>query len=241
MDLIQTLRTTGAVRDFLPDPVDDEVLYRLLDTARFAPNGGNRQAWHAVVVRDTALKTTLRDLYLPGWYEYLAQGAAGLVPWAPVTDLEAERRARAGADALAAAAGAGPGGFAEHLDEVPVLILVLADLRRLATVDRDFDHYTLVGGASVYPFVWSLLLAARAEGLAGVMTTMVVRREAEVRAAFAIPDHMAVAALVALGRPVHQPSRLTAPRRRGVRHHRPPRRAGAARPELTQAAGTWSR
>ena len=57
---------------------------------------------------------------------------------------------------------AGPGGFAEHLDKVPVLMLVLADLRKLASVDRGFDRYTLVGGASVYPFVWSLLLAARA-------------------------------------------------------------------------------
>ena len=117
-----------------------------------------------------------------------------------------------------------------------MLLLVLADLRKLATVDRGFDHYTLVGGASVYPFVWSLLLAARAEGLAGVMTTMVVRREAEVRAAFAVPDHMAVAALVALGRPVHQPDKLTAPRRRGIRHHRPPRRARPARPGLTETA-----
>ena len=76
-------------------------------------------------------------------------------------------------------------------------------------MDRGFDRYTLVGGASVYPFVWSMLLAARDEGLAGVMTTMVVRRETEVRAAFGVPDHMAVAALVALGRPVRQPTRLT--------------------------------
>jgi nitroreductase len=209
MELTDALRSTGAVRDFLPDPVEDAVLYRLLDTARFAPNGGNRQAWRAVVVRDPALKSTLRELYLPGWYEYLAQSAAGLVPWAPVTDLDAERQAIDGADAVAAAAQAGPGGFAEHLDQVPALIMVLADLRKLATVDRGFDHYTLVGGASVYPFVWSVLLAARDEGLAGVMTTMVVRREAEVRAAFDLPDHMAVAALVALGRPVHQPRRLT--------------------------------
>ncbi len=81
-------------------------------------------------------KATLRDLYLPGWYEYLAQSAAGLVPWAPITDLEAEQRAIEGADAMAAGAAAGPGGFAEHLDEVPALILVLADLRKLATVDR---------------------------------------------------------------------------------------------------------
>jgi nitroreductase len=209
MELTQALRSTGAVRDFLPDPVEDDVLYRLFDTARFAPSGGNRQAWRAVIVREPALKATLRDLYLPGWYEYLAQSAAGLVPWAPITDLDAERQAIEGADAVAAASQAGPGGFAEHLDQVPVLVLVLADLRKLATVDRGSDHYTLVGGASVYPFVWSLLLAARDEGLAGVMTTMVVRREAEVRAAFDVPDHMAVAALVALGRPVHQPRRLT--------------------------------
>lgn len=209
MELTHALRTTGAVRDFLPDPVDDDVLYRVLDTARFAPSGGNRQAWRAIVVRDPALKATLRDLYLPGWYEYLAQSAAGLVPWAPITDLEAEQRAIEGADAFADSAAAGPGGFAEHLEAVPALILVLADLRKLATVDRGAEHYTLVGGASVYPFAWSVLLGARHEGLAGVMTTMVVRREAEVRAAFDIPDHMTVAALIALGKPVHQPSRLT--------------------------------
>jgi nitroreductase len=209
MDLIEALRTTGAVREFEPEPVGDDVVHRLLEVARFAPNGGNRQAWRVVVVRDRALKEGLRDIYLPVWYEYLAQGAAGLVPWAPVTDHEAERRAVAGAAAVAEAAGAGPGGFAEHLDEAPLLVLVLADLRKLATVDRDLDRYTMVGGASVYPFVWSLLLAARAEGLAGVMTTMVVRREPEVRALFALPDHMAVAALVAMGRPVRQPRRLT--------------------------------
>jgi len=209
VDLIEVLRTTGAVRDFLPDGVDDDTVGRVLDTARFAPSGGNRQAWRVVVVRDPDVRSALRDLYLPTWYEYLAQGAAGLVPWAPVTDEEAERRAVAEAGAFAEAARQGPGGFAEHLDEVPVLLLVLADLRKLATVDRDLDRYTFVGGASVYPFVWSILLAARAEGLAGVMTTMVVRREADVRALLGAPDHMAVAALVALGRPVRQPRRLT--------------------------------
>ena len=51
-------------------------------------------------------------------------------------------------------------------------MLVVADLRALAAVDRDLDRYTLVGGASIYPFCWSVLLAARAEGLGGVMTTM---------------------------------------------------------------------
>jgi nitroreductase len=79
----------------------------------------------------------------------------------------------------------------------------------LATIDRDLPRYTFVGGASIYPFVWSLLLAARTEGLGGVTTTVAIRREADVKALFDIPDTVAVAALVVLGRPVNQPRRLT--------------------------------
>ena len=68
------------------------------------------------------------------------------------------------------------------------MLVLLADLTRLATVDRDADHYTMVGGASIYPFAWSILLAARDEGLAGVMTTMVVREEAAVKSSSACPN-----------------------------------------------------
>ena len=208
MELIDALRTTGAVREFQSTGVDDATLYRVLDSARFAPNGGNRQAWRVVVVKDPGLRTRLRDLYLPGWYEYLAQAAAGLTPWAVVTDREVEQRAIDGADAMARAAASGEGGFAEHLDQVPVILVLLADLTKLATVDRDADHYTMVGGASVYPFAWSILLAARAEGLGGVMTTMLVRREDEVKDLLGIPDTVALAGVLALGAPVHQPTRL---------------------------------
>lgn len=135
--------------------------------------------------------------------------AAGLTPWAPITDRRAEAEALAGsAEVAAAAAAAGPGGFAEHLAEVPALLVVLADLRRLAAVDRDLERYTLAGGASLYPFVWSLLLAARAEGLSGVMTTMATRHEPEVLRLLGAPREFALAAVVALGRPRHQPTRL---------------------------------
>ena len=209
MDLIQTLRTTGAVRDFTPEAVPDDVLYRVLDNARFAPSGGNRQGWKVVVVRDPATRGRLRDLYLEGWYPYLAQGAAGLVAWAPVTDREAERVAIADAPRLAAAAARGPGGFAEHLDQMPVVLVLLADLRALAAIDRDLDRYTLVGGASIYPFAWNVLLSARAEGLAGVITTMVVQREKEVKALLDVPDELVVAGLIVLGHPVRQPTRLS--------------------------------
>ena len=202
LDLLTTLRSTGAARQFHPEPVADDVLARLLDTARFAPSGGNRQGWRVIVVKDPAARAALRDLYLSGWYEYLAMGSAGLVPWAPVTDREAEAGRHRRRRPQFAEAGAAAPGFAETLDTAPALLLVLADLTALAAVDRDLPRYTLVGGASIYPFVWSLLLAARTEGLGGVMTTMAVRQEDEVRALFGIPDTVAVAALVVLGRPV---------------------------------------
>jgi nitroreductase len=204
MDLIETLRTTGAIREFLPDTVPDDTVARILDNARFAPSGGNRQGWHVVVVKDIATRQALRDLYLPGWYEYLAQRGAGLTPWAPITDRRAE------ADAIAAAGSVPRGeGFPENLDRVPVLLVLFADLRALAAVDRDLPRYTFAGGASVYPFAWNLLLAARAEGLGGVITTMTISREDEVKALLGAPDELAVAAVIALGRPVHQPRKLT--------------------------------
>jgi nitroreductase len=209
MELREALRTTGAVREFTDEPVPDTVLRQLLDTARFAPSGGNRQGWRVVVVADRATRRALRDLYLPGWYDYLAMASAGLTPWAPVTDRVAEADALAAAPGIAATAAAGTGGFAEHLDTVPVLLALFADLRALAAVDREYERYQFAGGASVFPFAWSLLLAARDVGLGGVITTMATRREAEVKALLGAGDELALAAVIALGHPVHPARRLT--------------------------------
>ncbi len=209
MDLSEALRATAAIRDFRPEPVPDPIVHRVLDTARFAPSGGNRQGWRVIVVNDPTTRAHLRDLYLAGWYEYLAQIEAGLVPWAPITDEPAEARAIANAPAVAERAAHDPGGFAEHLDTVPVMLVVLADLRALAAVDKGADRYTFAGAASIYPFAWSLLLAARDEGLGGVITTMPIRREHDVRSLLGVPDELALAAVIALGYPSHQPRRLT--------------------------------
>ena len=92
---------------------------------------------------------------------------------------------------------------------MPVLLALFADLGALAAVDRDADRYTFAGGASVYPFAWNLLLAAREEGLGGVITTMPIRSEEEVKALLGAPEELALAAVVALGHPVRQPRRLT--------------------------------
>ena len=209
MDLTHALRSTGAVREFTEDPVSDEVLHRLLDTARFAPNGGNRQAWKVVILRDPDLRARMRDLYLLHWYEYLALRAAGLTPFAPVHDPAAEAAALEREPAFRAAAEAGGAGFAEEIDRAPALLAVLADQRYLAAMDRGFSRYTMVGGASIYPFVWSILLAAHAEGLGGVITTMTVVREAAMKELLAVPAEHAVVAVLALGYPLgRRPTRL---------------------------------
>ncbi len=207
MDLEVALRTTGAVREFLPDPVPDAVVTHILDVARFAPSGGNRQGWRVIVVRDPAGRAAVRDVYRAGWDAYVGQLSEGRVPFSPLADPEAPRPAPP-VGHRPPGAGA-PNDFADHLDQVPVLLLVLADLRVISAVDKDLPRYTFAGGASIYPFVWSLLLAARLDGVGGVMTTLSVPGEAALKTRFDIPDEMALAALVALGYPRRQPSRLS--------------------------------
>jgi nitroreductase len=206
MELSDALRTTGAVRQFLPGVVSDDVLYAILDDARFAPSGGNRQAWHVVVVKDIERRRAVRDLYLDGWHDYVAHVLAGLIPFSPLASDE-DRRAAA-AKREAAIAVSKPDGFPETLDEVPVMLAVCADLRALAATDRDLGRYQIAGGASIYPFVWNILLAARARGLGGVMTTIATRNEQGVRDALDIPNDQIVASIVALGRPATQVATL---------------------------------
>lgn len=202
MELNEALRTTAAIRDYTDQPVDDATVARVLDTARFAPSGANAQAWRVVVLKDPERRRRLKDLYLTGSRDYLALTVAGLRPWAPTNDREAEARA------LAAENPSAPGGFAERFDQPPVLLALFADLSLLAAVDRDADRYTFAGGASIYPFAWSILLAARDEGLGGVITTIAIREEPQVKSLLGAPDPLALAAVIALGYPVRQPRRL---------------------------------
>ena len=207
MELLTALTTTGAFRVFTPEPVADADLERVLDIARFAPSGGNRQGWRVIVVKDPTIRRGLRDLYLDGWYQYLAQRGAGLTPWSPTADRAVEAAAMERAPHIAESAS--PDGFAERLHEVPVLLAIVVDLGELAAVDRDLDRYSFVGAASVYPFAWNLLLAARELGLGGVLTTMATRRERDANALLGVPAAHALAGLIALGHPVQTFSRLT--------------------------------
>lgn len=206
MDAIEALRTTGSVRRYTGEPVSDELLYGVLDDARFAPSGGNRQAWHVIVVRSPQLRRRVRDHYLEAWHEYVGHLLAGLIPFSPVaTDRD---RAAALAQRGAAKELSQPDGFAETLDQVPVMLVVCANLDALAATDRDLDRYQLVGGASIYPFVWNILLAARSRGLGGVMTTIATRNEDGIRDVLEIPPNYAVASIVVLGCPLNQATKL---------------------------------
>jgi nitroreductase len=211
MDLSDALRTTGSVRAFLDQPVSDEVLFEILDDARFAPSGGNRQAWRVIVVKDAARRRALRDLYLDGWHDYIAHVLAGLIPFSPLAS-EADR-SLAASKREAAIALSKPDGFPETLEQVPVMLVICADLSALAATDRDLDRYQIAGGASIYPFVWSVLLAAHERGLGGVMTTIATRNEPALREVLDIPSDQIVATIVALGHPA---DRMTKLKRRSV-------------------------
>ena len=63
IDLYEAMRTLRAVRRLRPDPIPDDVLYRVLEAASWAPTGGNRQAWRIIVVKDAARKQRLGELY----------------------------------------------------------------------------------------------------------------------------------------------------------------------------------
>lgn len=206
MELGNALRTTGSVRNFTSASVSDETLISILEDARFAPSGGNRQAWHVIVVKDLARRRVLRDLYLDAWHDYIAHGLAGLIPFSPVASDDDRARAasrRADAEALSR-----PEGFPESLDAVPAMLVICADLSALAATDRDLGRYHITGGASIYPFVWSILLAAHERGLGGVMTTMATRREPDVQALLSMPTNQIVASIVALGYPEKQSTKL---------------------------------
>jgi nitroreductase len=201
MDLYAAMRTTGAVRQFTGDPLPDDVLTRILDNARFAPSGGNRQGIRVIAVRDTTTREALAELSAPGARRYTAQIANGESPWNPLHPC--------GVSEDVVAATEVPRGVAQTLLSAEVVLVVCLDLGVAAAFDQDLDRIGLVSGASVYPFVWNVLLAARNEGFGGVLTTWAVAREPGVRALLGIPDEYAVAAVVPLGKPVKQVTKLT--------------------------------
>ena len=182
MEFRETIETTGTCRFYKPDAVPDDVLRRIVDAARFAPTGGNRQGVRFLLVRDSAKRKALRDLYVPLWEQYASRAVAK--PGAPLPKLIAN------ADHMA-----------RHLDEIPVHVVVCAQTADLMATDRHLERVSVVAGASIYPSVQNLMLAARTEGLGTALTTVLCAVEPKVKELLSIPDNIATAALIALGYP----------------------------------------
>lgn len=200
MDLYDVMRTTAAVREFTDDPLPDAVLHTILENARFAPSGGNRQGTQVIVVRERSTRESLVALTQKGARRYLAQQSAGEVPWNPVepTSLTPEE----------IAATEVPDALTAPLLEAAVVLVVCVDLSAVAAIDQDLDRIGLISGASVYPLVWNILLAARNEGFGGTITTMAVAEEPAIKQLLDLPEDYAVACVVPMGKPVRQLTKL---------------------------------
>lgn len=205
MELYDVMRTVFAAREFTDDPVPDEVLARIFDNARFAPSGGNRQGAHVTVVRDAAARRRLAELGKAAARRYSAQVQAGENPWNPVHPTGVPQDVIDRTEI--------PEAFVASIAEAPVVLVFSVDLGVVAALDQDLDRIGVAGGASIYPLVWNVLLAARNEGYGGTITTMAIAEEDQVRQLLGIPDPHAVAAIVPIGKPVRQLTRL---RRRPV-------------------------
>ena len=201
LELYEVMRTTFAAREFTEQPVSDETIAKILEEARFAPSGGNRQGWHVLVVREDASRAVLRDLIAPQMQRYVAQVKAGEAP------LNTINPSRVSAEQIAQTQV--PQTMLDNLTGAPVILLVFVDLSVVASFDSHLDRVGVISGASIYPFVWNILLAARNEGLGGTLTTFAAGAEEDAKAHFGVPSEMALAAMIPMGQPVKQLTKLT--------------------------------
>jgi len=185
MDIYEALYTTRMMRRLRPDPIPLDTQARILDAAVRAPNGGNTQRWHFVAVDDPELKREFAQLFRQARaleYENFRTGMGPMVAPAPGADpaahAETMRRIKGSGDYLA-----------DHFEEVPLLLFVFS-------IDD-------LGGANIYPAIWSALLAARAEGVGGVMTMVLRNFTDRVNELLGVPveEGWTMSAMLALGYP----------------------------------------
>lgn len=172
MPLFDAIHSQRAIRHFSDQPVSDEAVETILRAAICAPSGGNRQPWRFVVMRDAEIKRQLAQWYLAAWQAVTADMEALTQPY------------RHGAE------------LAQQMASVPVLILACIDHG-----DMGPGPGPITRGASIYPAVQNLLLAARALGLGTVLTTLHTQYEREIKALLHIPNRVETAALIPVGYP----------------------------------------
>ena len=152
MDVFEALYTTRAMRRVSEDPIPDDVLKQMIDASIRAPSGSNRQGWKFIVVTDPEIKNQLGDLYREAWDFYVKEfygGTSDLGASNVLDDEKAEQVIRITKSAT---------WLSENFHKVPAMFVVLS--RNDPT------------GSSIFPAIWSLMLAGRAHGVGTCLTTV---------------------------------------------------------------------
>jgi nitroreductase len=191
MDLLEGIMTTRAIRRYTDDPVTDDEIWACLRAAVQAPSGGNIQPYQFLVVRDAGTKARLAAVYRRAWRRYSAAVAAATGDRFPSDAARAAWQRNVDASDH----------LAEHLGEAQALVLFLMPDIEMTVADDEGVMDVGPTYASVYPAVQNFVLAARAQGIGTVLTTVYRIYEGEVRDICGIPERYQVVALLPLGRP----------------------------------------
>ena len=186
-DLFDIIGSTRSMRRLKPDPVPDEVIYKILDAGIRAPSGTNTQNWRFVVVKDPVVKKHVQDVYQKGWaqVEHMYDSRPG------PEHMEDSKFRRL----LSAAAY-----LAQNLAEVPVLLF--ACLQERPMPPDLAAKLARLSGSSIYPAVQNMLLACRALGVGATLTTVASIHEEELKAVLKLPEDVSTYALLPIGYPM---------------------------------------
>jgi len=182
LDLFEIMTSTRAMRRLKPDPVPEELIRKILRAAVCAPSGGNTQKWRFLVVKDTKIKQQVQVHYKRAFDEVIGPRYKTSAP-PPGVNREAYLRQLSAVEYLT-----------DHFHEAPVWIV--------ACLDEGTATPTRGSGASIYPAVQNMLLAARALGLGATLTTRHLLFEKETEAALGLPPGVHSYAIVPIGYPM---------------------------------------
>jgi nitroreductase len=180
-DVFEIMNTTRSMRRLRPDPVPDELIRKILQAGICAANGGNTQRWRFLVVRDPAIKKAVAAYYKRAFDQVVGPRYRSSPP-PPGVSAERYQRQHAAVEYLT-----------EHFHEAPVWIVACIE---------DATQPTRWSGASIYPAVQNMLLAARALGLGSTLTTRHLLYEKETEAALGLPPGVHSYAILPIGWPM---------------------------------------
>jgi len=187
-ELFDIIESTRAMRRLKPDPVPDELIRKILRAGVCAANGGNTQRWRFLVVKDQAVKKKVQVYYKRALDEVVGPRYRASAPPPGVTREQYDRQ-HAAVEYLT-----------EHFHEAPVWIVACLD-RPQQDVQGAAPPSRSVG-ASIYPAVQNMLLAARALGLGATLTTRHLLYEKETEAALGLPPGVHSYAIIPMGYPM---------------------------------------